>query len=233
MTVTATRPIPTDGNLPAARRLLADAISSLIDPQPWVDNNRTYWLDSRYHQLRDALTAQRVGASHKPASKPPAWIDAIDLLRDIDRRTCEIEQQVLDLLNPETRQQIPAWIIGDCDDWPTVQRLRQVDGWRKWRPQDTALIGTITGDLARFITRIDQLFAAAPKTLPDKCPQCGNSETRRRIDDGGIVSTSRVPALQITDDGCTCQHCKAHWPPDRLVFLGRVLGYRIEGVIET
>lgn len=216
MTVTATRPIPTDGNLPQAKRLLADAISSLIDPQPWVDNNRTHWLDSRYHQLRDALTAQRVGASHKPASKPPAWIDAIDLLKDIDHQAHLWE---------------PAWPVSDCDDWPTVQRLRQVD-LRKWRPQDVTLITTITGDLARFIARIDQLFAAAPKTLPDKCPQCGNSETRRRVDDGGVTATSRVPALQITDDGCTCQHCKAHWPPDRLVFLGRVLGYRITGVVD-
>lgn len=227
MTVTTT---PTEGNLPQAKRLLGDAISSLIDPQPWVDNNRTHWLDSRYHQLRDALTAQRIGSSHKPASKPPAWIDAIDLLRDIDHRTCEIEQQVLDLLNPETRQQIPAWIIGDCDDWPTVQRLRQVDGWRKWRPQDTGLIGAIAGDLARFITRIDQLFAAAPLYLPDKCPSCDHSKARRRDRDTG--ETINVPALQITTDGANCNNCHEKWSTDKLVFLGRVLGYRIAGVID-
>lgn len=32
--MTATKPIPADGNLPQAKRLLGDAISALIDPRP-------------------------------------------------------------------------------------------------------------------------------------------------------------------------------------------------------
>lgn len=215
MTVTTTHPTPTDGNLPQAKRQLADAISNLIDPKPWVDNNTTHWLDSRYHQLRDALTAQRIGSSHKPASKPPAWIDAIDLLKDIDHQIHLWE---------------PAWPIADCDDWPAVQRLRQVD-LRKWRPQDTELINQIVAGLTRFAARIDQLFAAAPLYLPDKCPSCDHAKARRHDRDTG--ENINVPALEITTDGATCNNCHEKWPADRLVFLGRVLGYRISGLIET
>ncbi|MGV7794886.1 DUF7341 domain-containing protein [Mycobacterium kansasii] len=209
----ATRP-DTDGNLPAARRQLADAISALIDPRPYLTDQGLQWLDSRYCDLRDALTAQRVGSSHKPGPKDPAWLAAIHLLKVIDRRAQTLE---------------PAWPISDCDEYPTVQRLRQLDT-RKWRPQDTELVTKIAADITKDAADIDALFAPSPKFLPDPCPSCHHSHARRLDDEG---KPTRIPALAITDDGCRCNVCKEHWPLDRLMFLGRVLGYRIEGVIET
>jgi hypothetical protein len=202
-----------DGALQPARQALQDAISDLIDPRPEPSDQGTQWLDSRYHDLRDALTSQRIGSRSKPQSQPPAWLDAIDLLKTIDQRARELE---------------PSWPISECDEYPTIQRLRQLDA-RKWRPQDVQEIDTITGDLNKYAVDIDKLFSNPPKYLPDPCPRCRNTHARRLDDEG---KPTRIPALAITDDGCTCNVCKEYWPPERLMFLGRVLGYRIEGVIE-
>jgi hypothetical protein len=37
----------------------------------------------------------------------------------------------------------------------------------------------------------------------------------------------------MTNIGCTCQHCGAHWTPDRSLFLCRLLGFELPaGVLE-
>jgi hypothetical protein len=143
--MTAQKPATTqpDGSLPEARKNLADAISALIDPRPHLTDQGLQWLDSRYHDLREALTSQRLGASHAAGPKEPAWLAAIHLLKIIDRRAQALE---------------PCWPINDCDEYPTIQRLRQLDT-RKWRPQDTALVTRITGDLSKDAAEIDKLFA--------------------------------------------------------------------------
>lgn len=198
-------------DLPGVRNKLDDAISDLIDPRPEHVNDRTVWLNPRYHDLREALTSQRAGGKHQPQSQPPAWVDAIDVITKIDCRAYQLE--------PDTP-------IAECDDYPTVQRLR-VHAARKWRPQDIPAILKTTNDLHTYITDIDKLFARPPKYLPDKCPRCNQRKATRRLDN----ETVRVPALQITDIGCTCNNCHHHWPPDQLMFLGRLLGYRIQGVL--
>lgn len=198
--------------LPAARTKLHDAISNLIDPRPQTHDGHTAWISPRYHELRDALDSQRIGARHKPQSQPPAWLDAIDLLRTIDHRARQLEPQAP---------------IAQCDDYPTVQRLR-FHGIRTWRPQDVTMIVVVTNDLAGFTADIDKLFAQPPKYLPDPCPHCNHLKATRTLDG----ETIRTPALQITDTGANCLHCHAHWEPDRLMFLGKLLGYRIEGITE-
>jgi hypothetical protein len=203
----------TDAPLQPARAALSDAISALVDPRPHLTDQGLQWLDSRYHDLREALTSQRLGASHAAGPKEPAWLAAIHLLKIIDRRAQALE---------------PCWPINDCDEYPTIQRLRQLDT-RKWRPQDTNLVQRITNDLAKDAGDIDALFAPAPKYLPDKCPNCQNAHAHRKDEEG---KPTRIPALAITDDGARCGSCREHWPLDRLMFLGRVLGYRIEGVID-
>ncbi|MBY0440971.1 MAG: hypothetical protein K2Q25_02350 [Mycobacteriaceae bacterium] len=202
----------TQQDLPSARNKLNDAISNLIDPRPEHINNRTIWLNPRYHDLREALTSQRPGGKHQPRSQPPAWIDAIDTLTQIDNHIHQLE--------PDTP-------IADCDDHPTVQRLR-AHAARKWRPQDVPDIIKTSNDLQAYAISIDKLFAQPPKYLPDKCPRCNQRKAARTLDG----ETVRVPALQITEAGCTCNNCHNHWPPIQLAWLGSLLGYRIQGVAE-
>lgn len=206
--------------LPAARNKLHDAISNLIDPRPERLDNQTHWLNPRYHELREAISSHG-GASggHKPQSQAPAWVDAIMVAEKIDKRC---------------RQLVPETPILECDDYATVQRLR-IYSIRKWRPQDTPLVLTAAIDLEKFIVDIDELFAPKPKDLPDKCPRCNVARVPREIDDPTTDSgkaTIRIAALQITATGCTCNNCGQHWPPSKLMFLGLLLGYRIQGVIE-
>ena len=85
-------------------------------------------------------------------------------------------------------------------------------------------------------TAFDELFAPDPLYLPDKCPHCNHTHATRQINDNTTdtgKATIRTPALQITTEhGCLCNNCKATWTPDRLQFLGKLLGYRIEGITE-
>lgn len=219
---------PTDGQLQPARKALADAISDLIDPRPQPTDQGLQWLDSRYSDLREALTAQRIGSSHKPASKPPGWLDAIELLARIDAAVHGWE---------------PAWPISDCDEYPTIQRLRQLDA-RKWRPQDTALVARIASDIAAFIQAIDKLLEP-PRIiyLANPCPECAKTETYRKPEAAGEPPI-RVAALQITYDAtcdgdhkdthiqASCNHCRTIWTKDQLGILGRRIGNKIEGVLD-
>jgi hypothetical protein len=211
-------PATPDGQLQPARQALADAISDLVDPRPQYTDQGLQWLDSRYHELREALTSQRLGSSHQHQSQAPAWVDAIDLLKDIDHKTRGWE---------------PDWPINDCDEYPTIQRLRQIDA-RKWRPQDVTTINTITNDIARYNIRINELLEPARIIyLANPCPHCHKTETHRTPK--GETEPIRVAALQITSDTdiqANCNHCHSHWPKAELQFLGRLLGNRIEGVTE-
>jgi hypothetical protein len=35
----------------------------------------------------------------------------------------------------------------------------------------------------------------------------------------------RQPALQIGPNGCTCSKCRAHWPPEKFLWLANLLGF--------
>ncbi|MGV7251908.1 DUF7341 domain-containing protein [Mycobacterium kansasii] len=221
MTVTATRPIPTDGNLPQAKRLLGDAISALIDPRPQHLDGHTHWLNPLYHELREAIDAQRIGSSRgKPESQAPLWVAALAALIEIDTLAHRHE---------------PHWPISDCDDYPTVQRFRIIDS-RKWRPQDTDIIEELTKELVKLADTVNKLFAVPPKFLDGPCPHCQAKIARRLNDEGEYV---RGPALRIDINGpddcsATCNNCGEHWDRRELRFLGRLLGCpEIEGVIET
>jgi hypothetical protein len=103
----------------------------------------------------------------------------------------------------------------------TVRRVRGLLEYG-WRPQDARVLLEIVGELAGFVAAIDDLLAPKPIYLPDPCPQCGHTCTHRFTDDGQRVRTS---ALAVTaEHGAVCQNCHAVWPPDQLVFLGRILG---------
>lgn len=82
-----------DGNLPAARQRLGNAISALIDDKPHTiqhdtQGTRVEWVQSLYTQLADAVhtgPGQDGAYLGVPASKPPLWTEAADILRDIDK----------------------------------------------------------------------------------------------------------------------------------------------------
>jgi hypothetical protein len=107
---------------------------------------------------------------------------------------------------------------------PVLRELIQ----RGWRPQDCDQLGTIAGEIESWVCAIDDLFAPAPICLPDPCPHCAQTHTHRLADDGQRIRTA---ALTITADrGAICGSCHDVWPPDRLLFLGRTLGYFPAGV---
>lgn len=205
-----------DGALIPAKARLKDAISALIDPRPYTikldgGNHRRTFLDSRYDQLRDAVAGGRYcgGARQLAAELIPLWADGFDLVAEIDT--------------------IAAGQAPGCTHWheltetgTTVARLGVIDA-RTWRPQDCEQINRITGDLESWAKHIDRLFSAKPKHLPDPCPYCDAKMVLRGSGDHQV----RVPALQITLDGCECQGCHHRWIGfDQLAILGQQLGYR-------
>lgn len=211
-----------DGNLPDARRKLDDAISSLIDPKPRYTESEagTVWLDPLYAQLQDAVPGEKQHRSGVPRSQAPLWVDAVDLLREIDTAVAAWEPPW-----PE----IPGDLTTDPPP-PTVLRLQTIQA-RTWRPQDTTHIKTITARITTWTERITTLLADTHiKTLSAPCPACGKTTVYRQDSAGELV---RQPALQITTIGCQCQACKTSWAPDLYMHLARVLGYDLPaGVLE-
>lgn len=199
------------GNIGLARTKLERAVSRLCAPQTCVHYEHTLQAPSLYEILVGNLSA-RQGDTRTPAqSLPPLWIDALLLQTEID-------QQV--------RQWVPKSPRTD-----TPQRLTILTE-KTWRPQDT---NTVT-DMARKITlwcdNITHLFDPQPRwSISAACPSCGKSTVYRRDTAGEMV---RQPALMVVASvGCTCQHCDAHWTPDRYLFLCRLLGLELPaGVLE-
>jgi hypothetical protein len=194
-----------DGSLPLAKHRLCDAVAGLCAPQ-WQDHRP---LDPRYTQLRDAINCPALSGHHsgQPSSAIPAQIDALKLVMHIDDRT-----------HVHTRF---------SQSRTTPNRLRELTQIG-WRPQDCDQLTAVAGEIESWVCAIDDLFATPPIYLPDPCPHCAQTHTHRVGDDGERI---RTPALALTvEKGATCQSCHDVWPPDRLLFLGRTLGYHPAGV---
>jgi hypothetical protein len=190
-----------DTNLLAALDQLAKAVTDLCAGHP-----------SRYTQLCAAMYGTRGGAgSHAlPSQLIPVWIDALKLKLTIDHRTHAIASQC------HTTPRNPPPAIKDTRD--TIKTLLQ----RTWRPQDANMLVTAATEIGSWAKAIDDLFAPKPIYLPNPCPQCGQNHTYRNADTGERV---RSYALTInTETGATCLACHATWPPNKFVFLGRLLG---------
>lgn len=203
-----------DGTLQLAITTLTNAIHALCDPQPHPLNTGRTWLDSRYQQLRDAISTASVSGhnSSTPASLIPAQIDALKLTITIDTRTAI---------------HVAHWENQLANTTPA--RLQQLTD-RTWRPQDTQPITNTATEIQSWTKAINDLFAPKPLYLPDPCPHCHHTHAYRLNDEGERV---RTPALTVTAArGAYCAHCHDIWPPDQLLFLGRILGYRTEGINE-
>jgi hypothetical protein len=201
-----------DGALKPAIKHLGDAIHRLTGQQSRFLDGKLLYTESRYMQLRDATAGEQVnsGGGGGSKSQPPVWLDAVDLLNEIDT--------AVEILQPAFTG-VP----------PTIGRLRWIEA-RKWRPQDTGQIERITRAVAEWAHEIDALLDPPQRwTLPDPCPAC-NQTTAYRRDSGG--ERVRTAALQIDPTGCRCAACGAVWEPTKFEWLGKLLGReKPEGVI--
>lgn len=197
--------------LPYTRTQLSNAISALIDEKPHSfededGKHRIEWVHSLLTQLQEAVTASRDGMNTGVAkSKPPLWLDAVDLLHEIDRN-------------------VRTWAPGP----DTLHKLRHIDGL-KWRPQDVPLLEQWAQDIHNWCERIKLLLSEeSVKTVAAACPEC-DEKTVYRWRAGERI---RQPALQITTKGCTCRNCHTTWAPEHFELLAAALQCEpIEGVV--
>jgi hypothetical protein len=201
-----------DGALQPALTALADAVHALCGPQSRLIEGILVHIPSRYLQLRDATVGEQsnTGGGGGSKSRPPFWTDAFDLIREID-------------------DALEVWQPAFTGVPPTVGRLRCLQA-RSWRPQDTRQLEQITRAVAEWAHSIDTLLDPPRRwTLPSPCPNCNTATVYKRDPGGEMI---RQPALQIGPNGCTCSKCRAFWPPERFVFLARVLGSLPENVLD-
>jgi hypothetical protein len=236
--MTAPESVQEDGNLPAALLDLSDAVSDLVDDVSKLAgrhdcpdcHNETCDLEcvahtcpghltpteSLYVQLYDAVYEGRTGqaqGTHRPRSLPTGWLDAQQLLDEIDFAVSLWQ---------------PAHALADL---PTVARLAAITRG-KYRPQDVHGLAQKTTAIKAWAKDISDLFdPPSVKHISAPCPACG-ATTAHRTDSAG--ERVRVPSLQIiAGQGCTCQVCRYTWTPDRYLFLCKVLGFELPaGVLE-
>lgn len=199
----------TDGNIVAAHKKLSLAVDRLCKPRMAVYHDRTRYALSLYRQLQADLSGTQ-GDTRTPAkSLPPLWIDAAQLLVDMDAKTRKWYSK---------ERGIP-------------QRLGALAA-STWRPQDTDHVTDIAKTVDGWCETIMHLLdPESVKHIAAPCPSCGRSFVYRRDSAGETV---RQPALKVvTETGCTCQACDASWTPDRYLFLCTLLGFDLpEGVLE-
>lgn len=206
----------TDGELQPALTRLQHAIRDLTEPQTQKINDRWRHAPSPYMQLRDSINGEQ-GTGHGVArSMPPSWIDAQDLLYEIDL--------AVECWQPQL-QGVP----------PTVGRLRALatgHRLRPWRPQDVHRVEQIIQIVTTWTRQITALLDPPTQwTVAAACPACG-AETAYRTDSAG--ERVRVPALQIVPgQGCTCLVCRYVWEPYRYRILAAALDCPLpQGVLE-
>lgn len=200
-----TAPQPTeDGFLPAALKSLDDALHGLTAPKHQYVESKLYTAPSLYMQLWDAVAGESSnggGAGGGSKSQIPFWLDAFQLLDEIDVG-------------------VECWQPAFTGVPPTIGRLQCLRE-RPWRPQDVRQIEQITSGVTAWAEAIDGLLNPKPRwTLPYPCPRCGADEIWRPDSTGVPV---RGHALQLSTEGCTCAKCHANWQPGQFLFLGKLL----------
>jgi hypothetical protein len=158
-----------------------------------------------YEQVQTMVAGmQGTGNGHAARSMPPIWIEAVDIVNDIDTALMAWQVGLPELPRPR-----PRFVSG------AAQRIREL-GKRSWRPQDTKTLEKITAALVGWAKPPRKLHIAAA------CPACG-ATTVKRTDSGG--ERVNLPALQMTPSRvararnagthrrristCTCAVCSA------------------------
>jgi hypothetical protein len=161
--------------------------------------------------LYDTLAADLAGTQGEnktPAkSLPPLWIDALQLINDMDAMAAKWWPKPM----------------------PTVERIQAL-GFATWRPQDTDMVEAMARTINGWADQILHLLdPESVKHISAPCPNCTKTHIWKRDSAGDTV---RQPALRlIVNQGCSCQACGAVWPPDKYLWLAKLLGYDLpEGV---
>lgn len=192
-----------ENELPAAIDQLYRAVGDLVDPVKEMVQGRVLVAPSAYEQLVREIPATRSGDSFSRGvgrSLPPVYCDAVDLQVEIDSRTAE--------LHPEGQD--------------TPQRLRGLAG-KRWRPQDTRKVRDAAEEIAAWRVSIRALTdPERVKTISAPCPACGRRWHYRQ----NAGETVRVPTLQLViETGCRCLACGVFYPPDRYLWLVKLMGF--------
>lgn len=199
----------TDGNIVAARTRLGRAVQKLTAPRCGVYYDVTFYAPSLYDCLAADVGGCQQGDSRTPAkSLPPIWIDAMQLMFEMSAKT-------------------RSW----CSKPGTTPERLQHIAFQTWRPQDTSLVNDIARTVEEWAQKILHLLDPEnTKSIDAPCPSCGRKTVYRKDSAGETV---RQPALKlIANVGCTCQACDAHWPPEKFLFLQKLLGFApTEGVV--
>jgi hypothetical protein len=194
----------------AAVDRLHAAVAGLVDPVKRSFDGVVRVAPSLYHQLRAEIPASagREKVRLHVASRSPAWLDAVDLLDEIDTA-------------------VEAWQAAGVD---TADRLRVLAA-RRWRPQDVRGIGQIVEAVNGWVVAVAGLLEPQRvKTISAACPACDTRYVYRQRDGERV----RQPALQVVaEKGCTCLSCGAAWAPELYLHLVRLLGFELPpGVLE-
>ncbi|MGB3707618.1 DUF7341 domain-containing protein [Gordonia sp. (in: high G+C Gram-positive bacteria)] len=201
----------TEANLPgtiAAFQAAIHALAGRTRDTITRDNGKLepVWGDSIYQQLVDYVSgAQGTGHGSHARSMPPIVIDAVDLIKQIDST-------------------VRGWATfdrpGRANHGDTIGLLYRLED-KPWRPQDVPQLTERTQDLVWWCGQARALLDPPRRwTLPSPCPECAVTTVYRKDSAGEVV---RQPALQITDDGCVCQHCREYWPPERFGILAEAI----------
>lgn len=189
-----------DGNIIAARQLLEQAINRLTQQRPATHHNTTIYQPSLYTSLKSDLAGTQTNATKtQPKSQPPLWIDACQLLTEVDNQT-------------HRWMPVPG---------TTPNRLTLLAA-KTWRPQDTTPVIRMTATINQWCEQIINLLDPEPtKTLDAACPTC----KQRWIKRTHAGETVRRDALQIVlSKGCRCLACDSNWTPDKYRDLATQLG---------
>ncbi|MGW4769902.1 DUF7341 domain-containing protein [Nocardia sp. NPDC004278] len=200
-------------------RDLEDAVHAVIghryQSHGTSDGTLHGYRDSIYLEIRSELAArQGEGGTLRPRSLPPAWVEGLDWLTEVDAT-------------------VAAWCpdAGEDNGQPgTIRRLNQLAA-TSWRPEDTPLLEVWVNDLRRWAAAGTTLIEPTRRwELVAACPACGVRTVHRPDASGEPV---RQAALQITADGCICQACHTNWAPAHYRLLAAALGCRLpQGVLE-
>ncbi|MFD6155089.1 hypothetical protein ACFWF7_16595 [Nocardia sp. NPDC060256] len=199
---------------------LEDAVHALIGHRlrSHTDSDgetRSGYGESVYDEIRAELAArQGDGGTLRPRSLPPAWVEGLDWLTDIDTT-------------------VTAWCPDagpDNGQSETVRRLNQLAA-TEWAPEDLEHIHAWTSLLMHWAGAGKALLEPVRRwELVAACPACAVRTVHRPDASGELV---RQAALQITAAGCTCQACRTSWAPTHYRLLAAALGCQLPlGVLE-
>ncbi|MGV9611371.1 DUF7341 domain-containing protein [Nocardia xishanensis] len=199
---------------------LDDAVHALIgyrlDRHTDTDGEtRSGYRQSVYGEIRTELAArQGDGGTLRPRSLPPAWVEGLDWLTDVDTT-------------------VASWYPdpGSEDGQPeTVRRLNQLAA-TIWAPEDQPYVREWITQLLRWSETGKTLLEPVHRwELVAACPACGVRTVHRPDASGEPV---RQAALQITAEGCICESCRTRWAPTHYRLLAAALGCHLPaGVLE-